>query len=334
MLRPALTIGFGSIGLLALAMLAISVGSTPIALEKVIHAFSVHFLGAEPTGGTQPINNIIINLRLPRALLALLVGAGLGIVGCLLQTTTRNDLADPFLFGLSSGSAAGAVLVITVTGDILGTWTLPTAAFAGGILASFIVLFLISRLSNEGPARLVLAGLAVSFLFMAITNYLVFAGDQRAAHSVLFWTLGGLGLARWELLPIALIGFLAIFVFALNQHRRLDAMLAGEDTASSLGVNVQQFRRINFLICAFATAAFVSISGVIGFIGLMVPHMARGLVGPLHQRLIIVAALIGAGLLLLSDIAARIVLMPQELPIGIVTTSFGAVFVLVLLRRL
>lgn len=258
----------------------------------------------------------------------------LGIVGCLLQTVTRNDLADPFLFGLSSGAAAGAVLVITVTGDVLGVWTLPIAAFAGGMMASVIVLVLVAKLMRVGAARLILAGLAVSFLFMAFTNYLVFAGDQRAAHSVLFWTLGGLGLARWNLLPIALAGFAVVFVFALARHRQFDALLAGVDTAVTLGVDVDRLRKLTFLVCAFATAAFVSITGVIGFVGLMVPHLARSLTGPLHANLVVLSAIFGAAILLSSDIIARTILIPQELPIGIVTTSIGALFVLGLVRKL
>lgn len=323
-MRLVVMFGAGLAGVLALLLAAIAVGSTPLPVAAILDAFA---------GGEGPLSRIVIDLRLPRALLALLVGAGLGIVGCLLQTTTRNDLADPFLFGLSSGAAAGAVFVITVTGDLLGVWTLPAAAFAGGMAASAIVLMLIARLGDRGPARLVLAGLAVSFLFLALTNYLVFAGDQRAAHSVLFWTLGGLGLARWDLLPVAVAGLAAILFFAILMHRNLDALLAGEDTAQTLGVDVVALRRNTFLVCAFATAAFVSISGVIGFVGLMVPHMARALGGPLHGRFIPLAALIGAALLLVSDIAARTLLAPQELPIGIVTTSVGALFVLVLLGR-
>lgn len=320
--------------LVGLTFIAICVGSTSLPVSAVLDAFATMVTGIGPDGAANPLTRIILDLRLPRAILALMVGAGLGIVGCLLQTVTRNDLADPFLFGLSSGAAAGAVFVITVTGDILGIWTLPIAAFSGGLLASAIVLMLVSRLRDQGPARLIIAGLAVSFLFIAVTNYMVFAGDQRAAHSVLFWTLGGLGLARWELLPIALAGLLVIFIYAQSQHRKFDALLAGDDTAATLGVNVIAIRRTTFLLCAFATAAFVSITGVIGFVGLMVPHLARGLVGPLHRPLIILTAVLGAGLLIVSDIAARTILVPQELPIGIVTTAVGAVFVLVLLRKI
>ena len=325
----ALTV-LGMILLVALLVLAVSVGSTSLPFSIVIE----NLLDALwQKGSTDPVFRIIIDLRLPRALLALLVGSGLGVVGCLLQSVTRNDLADPFLFGLSSGAAAGAVFVITVTGNFLGLWTLPIAAFTGGMIASIIVLVLVSRLGNQGPERLILAGLSVSFLFIALTNYLVFSGDQRAAHSFLFWTLGGLGLARWDLLPIALTGLVVILIFAFIKHRSFDALMAGEDTARTLGVNVNFLRRLTFFICAFATAAFVSITGVIGFVGLMVPHLARMLVGRLHAGLFVISALIGAVLLLVSDILARTILAPQELLIGIITTLIGALFILLLLTR-
>ena len=319
-----LVIGLGCVFLLTL--IAIVVGSTPLGISKVVE---VILSGSNES----PVSRIVLDLRLPRALLATIIGAGLGMVGCVLQTLTRNDLADPFLFGLSSGAAAGAVIVITVTGNILGFWTLPAAAFIGGLVSSVIVLGLFGKLAKQSPSQMVLAGLAVSFLFLSLTYFLIFAGDQRAAHSVLFWTLGGLGLANWKVLPIALTGLMAIFAFAVTTHRSLDALLAGDETAVTLGVNVKLYRQVAFLICAFATASFVALSGVIGFVGLMVPHLARGLVGPLHGGLLITSAVIGAVLLLLSDIAARTLMAPQELPIGALTTSIGAIFVLYLVRR-
>ena len=319
-----LVIGLGCVFLLTL--IAIVVGSTPLGISKVVE---VMLSGSNES----PVSRIVLDLRLPRALLATIIGAGLGMVGCVLQTLTRNDLADPFLFGLSSGAAAGAVIVITVTGNILGFWTLPAAAFIGGLVSSVIVLGLFGKLAKQSPSQMVLAGLAVSFLFLSLTYFLIFAGDQRAAHSVLFWTLGGLGLANWKVLPIALTGLMSIFAFAITTHHSLDALLAGDETAVTLGVNVKLYRQVAFLICAFATASFVALSGVIGFVGLMVPHLARGLVGPLHGGLLITSAVIGAVLLLLSDIAARTLMAPQELPIGALTTSIGAIFVLYLVRR-
>ena len=322
----------GALLVLGLALASIAYGSTFIPLGEVLGALA-HAAGlAEPTISV-PVERIVVDLRLPRALLALCVGAGLGVIGAMLQTVTRNELADPFLFGLSSGAAAGAVSVISIFGDRFGIWTLPLAAFSGGMLATFIVLLLVRRVAGQGPERLIVAGLAVSFLFAALTNYIVFAGDQRAAHSVLFWTLGGLGLARWDNLPLAVISLASILIFAFHNHRRLDAFLAGEATAESLGVRVSRTRIIVFIACAFSTAIFVSVSGVIGFVGLMIPHAARRLVGQLHARLISTSAILGATLILLSDLAARLLLAPQELPLGIVTSSVGAFFVVTMLLR-
>lgn len=319
----------GAAVLVALILCSILYGTTRIPLIDVIRAIYSGFgiVGAEPS----PTQRIVFELRLPRALFSAIIGAGLGIVGVVLQTTTRNDLADPFLFGLSSGAAAGAVLVITVTGDILGFWTLPLAAFCGGIVASGVVLALVHSLRSSAPEKLILAGLAVSFLFAAITNYLIFAGDSRAAHSIVFWMLGGLGLSRWQTLPLVLFGLVLLLSFAFYRRRWLDALLAGDMAAASLGVPVGRLRMLMFLVAALCTATFVSVAGVIGFVGLMVPHLSRGLVGPLHTHLIPVSALIGATLLTASDIVSRLILAPQELPVGIVTTSIGAVFVFIML---
>lgn len=327
-----LLLGAGMVLVIALAVASVAYGSAVIPLTDVLGALA-HAVGLGDQATSTPIERIIVDLRLPRVLLAVCVGAGLGIVGAMLQTVTRNDLADPFLFGLSSGAAAGAVSVITFFGDSFGIWTLPVAAFSGGMLAAISVLLLVRRVQGQGPERLILAGLAVSFLFAAVTNYMVFSGDQRAAHSVLFWTLGGLGLARWDNLPLAMLGLGAILIYALANHRNLDAFLAGESTAESLGVSVTRTRNMVFVVCAFATAIFVSAAGVIGFVGLMIPHIARRFAGQLHAGLIITCALLGAILILLSDLTARLLLAPQELPIGIVTSSVGAFFVVTTLLR-
>ncbi len=329
--RLGLVFVLGAVILAALLLVSTAYGTTAIPARDVLDAV---LLGTGMTqGDVSPLHRIVFDLRLPRALFAAVIGAGLGVVGVVLQTTTRNDLADPFLFGLSSGAAAGAVFVITVTGDILGFWTLPLAAFCGGLIASGIVLALVHFLRTSAPEKLILAGLAVSFLFSAITNYLIFAGDSRAAHSVIFWMLGGLGLARWETFPLVCAGLILILSFALYRSRWLDALLTGDLTASTLGVPVQGLRFSMFFAAALATAVFVSVAGVIGFVGLMVPHIARGIVGPLHGRLLPTAAIVGAVLLTGSDILSRLLLAPQELPVGIVTTSVGSAFVFLLLFR-
>lgn len=331
--RQGLAWGGGIALLLALALAGIVSGSTPLPLGATLRTLAGALGWASGEGLSGPAARIVLDLRLPRVVLAMSVGAGLAVVGALLQTTTRNDLADPFLFGLSSGAAAGAVSVITLFGDRLGVWTLPAAAFSGALLSALAVLVLLSREGGKAPERLVIAGLAVSFLFGALTTWLVFAGDQRAAYSVLFWTAGGLGLASWSNLPLGLFGaLLAIGTGAAFRHR-LDALLGGEETAHSLGVDVARLRLSVFALSALATAALVALSGVIGFVGLMVPHLARALVGVRHGPLVAASALLGAMLLLVSDWASRVALAPQELPVGIVTSALGAAFVLALVLR-
>ncbi|MCY4153431.1 MAG: iron ABC transporter permease [Aestuariivita sp.] len=331
MIRLSLANLLGAVVLVAFLMASILYGTTRIPLSDIIEAVALGSGFVE--GEMSPVHRIVVDLRLPRALFAAMIGAGLGIVGVVLQTTTRNDLADPFLFGLSSGAAAGAVFVITVTGDILGIWTLPLAAFCGGLVASGIVLALVHGLRTSSPEKLILAGLAVSFLFAAITNYLIFAGDSRAAHSVIFWMLGGLGLARWETLPLVFFGLALIFFYSVYCSRWMDALLTGDLTASTLGVPVQRLRFSMFFVAALATSTFVSVAGVIGFVGLMVPHLARGLAGSLHRQLLPTAAIVGAVLLTVSDMLCRLILAPQELPVGIVTTSVGSIFVFMLLFK-
>lgn len=324
----------GFLLMLLLAVAAVAKGSTPLPLSSIVSALAgpwAQQLGLPEVATT--LQRIVVDLRLPRAVLAMVVGAGLALVGVMLQTVTRNDLADPFLFGLSSGASAGAVAVITTTGELLGVWTLPMAALAGGLLSAVTVLAIIRRSDTAGSSQLILAGLATSFLFGAVTHFLVFAGDQRAAHSVLFWTLGGLGLARWDNLPLGLLGLGMLMALALTRRHALDAMLAGEETAGTLGVDTARLRTEVFTIAAVATACFVALTGVIGFVGLMVPHLARGLVGALHGRLLALAAVGGAILLLASDLFCRTVLPPQELPVGIVTAAFGGLFVVVLVLR-
>ncbi|WKY57700.1 iron ABC transporter permease [Vibrio sp. SNU_ST1] len=312
-----------------LAMFSLSLGSVQLSFAQVATIFSA----AMNQQIDSPIDQVVLHLRLPRTFIAIICGAGLGIVGALLQTVTKNDLADPFIFGLSSGAATGAVFVITVIGSAIGIWTLPLAAFIGGIISASAVLFLVRKVDGQASSQIVLAGLAISFLFTALTNFLVFHGDQRAAHSILFWSLGGLGNARWDNVLIVLAGLIALIALSILKHRQLDCLLAGDDVAQTMGVDTKRLQSGVFIVCAFATACFVSIIGVVGFIGLMVPHIAKKIIGPLHKKLLISSGLIGALLMLLSDILARTLVAPQELPLGVVTTAFGALFIVSILME-
>ncbi len=279
------------------------------------------------------IRSVILELRLPRVLAGILTGAGLALSGALLQTATRNDLADPFLFGLSSGASAGAVWVITRVGDKLGDWTLPVAAFSGGIISAVTVTVLFIYHSHRGTSTLVITGLAVSFLFSALTSYLIFTGDQRAAASILFWSLGGLGLARWDNLPLLIAGIVLIAAFIAVRWKDFDALLTGEQTAYTLGINVTRLRCEIFVCCALTTSSLVALTGVIGFVGLMVPHVARVAGGALHLRMLPLVALLGAITLTGGDILSRTLTPPQELPLGIITGGMGGAFILLMLLR-
>ncbi len=332
--RLALAFAAGIVLLALLLVLGASLGPVTVPPGEVARIIARAALGGSPASDLSPaVTAIVLQLRLPRVLLAGIVGAGLAVVGVLLQTTTRNDLADPFVFGLSSGAATGAVAVISFVGDRLGVWTLPIASFAGGLVSSASVVALVLARRSRGEERLIVAGLAVSFLFGAITDVLVFAGDQRASQSILFWMLGGFGLARWDNLPLAGAGLAVALAAGLGWSRRLDALLAGDQTAASLGIHVRRFRVLVFLCCALATSTFVALSGVIGFVGLMIPQLARAMVGLRHQRLVPVSALLGTVLMVSSDLISRVLLVSQELPVGIVTAGLGAVFVLVMLLR-
>ena len=323
-----------SVALIALLLLlGTAYGATALPPGAVLRALLSPLAPSLAQGLPPTLVRIVLDLRLPRIILALCVGAGLSVVGVLLQTATRNDLADPFLFGLSSGAAAGAVTVTALFGDRLGVWTTPAAAFAGALVASGVVLILASTERGRGAERLVLAGLAVSFLFGAMTAAVVFAGDQRAASTVLFWSFGGLGLAAWGNIGFGAAGAALALATGLALHRRLDALLAGEDTAASLGIRVGRLRLAIFGLSAVATAALVSLSGVVGFVGLMVPHLARALAGVGHFRVVIASALIGAPLVMMADLLSRIMLAPQELPLGIFTAAAGGLFVLALVAR-
>ena len=318
--------------LLLLSMVAVTQGSVPIAAGQLWQSLKLLATAASETEYAMA-HRIIIELRLPRVLLGLMVGAGLALTGLLLQTVTRNELADPYLFGLSSGSAAGAVFVITFTGDVLGLFTLPLAAMTGGLASVAAVLLLLRGYANHSPGQMILAGLSVSFLFNALTYGMTILGDQRAAQTVLFWTMGGLGTARWNNLFLPFIGLATVLIFALRRNVALDALLTGDLTAHSLGVAPEKLRQQTFLVCAMATACFVATSGVIGFIGLMVPHLVRHWTGPLHRKAFLPTLLIGAALLVGSDLLSRILLAPQELPVGVITAGVGAIFVMRIVLR-
>lgn len=277
--------------------------------------------------------NIVWEIRFPRVILAGLVGAGLGLVGAALQAVTRNPLADPHLLGISSGGAFGAIAALLHTGMFLGLLTVPLMAFGGALLATMLVLG-VARLAGASSAdRLVLAGVAVSFVIMAGANILIFLGDPRATHTVVFWMLGGLGLAHWNnlLWPLAVLIPCGLWLWA--KAGRLNAMSLGDETAASLGIEVGRFRLTVFVAAALITGVMVAFSGIIGFVGLMMPHLVRLMIGGDNAGVLPASALAGAVFLIWADALARVVVAPEDMPIGVVTGLFGGVFFIWMMAR-
>ncbi len=322
-------------GVLMLSIsVAVSVGATSVPLRTVWGIMAEQLgLGLITPDWSQGRAAVVWEIRFPRALLAAIVGAGLAIVGASLQAVTRNPLADPHLLGISSGGAMGAILALLHTGLFLGLLTVPVMAFLGALLATGAVLG-VARFAGAGSAdRLVLTGVAVSFVIMATANLLIFLGDPRAAHTVVFWMLGGLGLAQWGHLIYPLAVLLPCAIWLWFKAADLNAMTIGDETATSLGIPVVAFRRKVFVSGALITGVMVAFSGMIGFVGLMIPHIVRLVVGGDYTRVLPCAAIAGAIFLLWADIFARTVMAPEDMPIGIVTGLIGGVFFVLLLRR-
>nr|WP_079785132.1 iron ABC transporter permease [Pseudomonas sp. LPH1] len=321
--------------LLALSCaLSLVFGAAQVPLERVLAILARQLFGIEPAVAVSVgQDSIVWQLRAPRVLLGALVGAGLALVGTALQAVTRNPLADPHLLGVSSGAAFGAVLVVLYLGEFAGMLSLPLAAFVGAMASMLLVLAIASRGGRLHSERLLLAGVAVSFVMMAASNLLLYLSNPHAASSVLFWMLGGLGLARWELLWLPAFCLALALAVLLGLGRALNALMAGEQSAVSLGLEPRRVRLLVFVVASLLTGVLVSLSGAIGFVGLMLPHVARFLVGAEHRRVLPVAALLGALFLVWVDVAARTWLAPQDLPIGIVTAAIGGAFFVALLRR-
>jgi iron complex transport system permease protein len=334
--RAALLLGVFAMILVVSIVAATFVGTANISPLDVL-GIILRRLGLDALAPTPPapplIDALIWESRLPRVLLAATVGLGLSVSGAVLQSITRNPLAEPYLLGVSSGASTGAVLAIVLS---LGTgaYVLSAGAFIGALLAFAIVLTLIGGGRVSNPARVVLTGVLVSQFFSAITSFvLMISGDADLTRGFTYWLLGSLGGARWEPLLVAatvtLLGAVGCLFFA----PALDAFTFGWDTAASLGINTTRTRVLLMILTALMTAAAVAASGAIGFIGLLVPHVVRLLAGGTHRVLLPLSGLGGAVFLIWVDLFARSAFTPHEVPVGVITALIGApVFALVLSR--
>jgi iron complex transport system permease protein len=313
---------------------SLSMGAVPIPLSRT-WSILFHRLFGLTTESSSRDSSIILDLRLPRTISGVLVGAALSLAGAVLQALLRNPLADPFVLGISSGAAVGAVLAILVGvgSTFLGNYAVPGAAFGGALLTLLLVYF-IARIGGRVPTQtLLLSGVIVSSFFSAIIMFLISATSNEKIYNVTFWLMGSLEYLASQSLGVMflylLVGGGVLFALA----RDLNLLALGEETASELGVEVERAKRIAFVFASLITGAVVSVSGLIGFVGLVVPHLVRMIWGPDHRFLLPASALMGGILLVIADTVARTIVAPSEIPVGVVTAMGGAPFFVYLLRK-
>ena len=331
-LRKVVLICFAlSIGFILIAMLSISLGTADIGLTKIMKGIIEGT--ADPALGWKDTDKVIIlQIRLPRIILAAIVGFSLSVAGVVFQALFRNPLADPYILGISSGSAVGAILAI-ITGAGLSFLSIPAASFCGALLTIILVLGIARTGYGFHTNTLLLAGVIVGFFFSAVIMFLVSITRDERIHSIIFWLMGDFSLSKYsEILivaPLVIIGFCIIYLYA----HPLNLIVVGEETALQLGIEVEKVKRLLLIVASLMTGVVVSVSGVIGFVGLIVPHMMRMVFGSDHRLLLPASGLFGLSFLVIADTIARTVLAPVELPVGVITAIFGAPFFIYLLRR-
>ncbi|MFE6050047.1 FecCD family ABC transporter permease [Kitasatospora sp. NPDC056446] len=333
---PALPLALGlAAALLASLVCGVAFGSSGIGLPHVLRLLAAGLTGGRLDADEAAAYAIVWEIRLPRTVLAAVVGAGLAATGVAVQALVRNALADPFVLGISSGAAVGANAVMLFGAFAsLGVWAVSASAFGSALLAMVLVYLAARTAFGLTPLRLVLTGTALSYGFSAVTTLMVFAADRgEAARGAMMWLLGSLGGATWGSVPIAACTVLAGLAHLACAAGRLDALAMGDETSASLGVDPDRLRRELFVVTAAVTGTVVAVSGAIGFVGLLVPHLARMLVGAGHRRVLLVAPLAGALLLVWVDIASRTLLAPAELPVGVFTAVLGVPAFLLMMRR-
>lgn len=290
---------------------------------------------------------IFWEIRFPRVAIGFLVGVGLSVAGATLQNVTRNSLTDPYLFGVVAGAGLGASVatllfsnsvaaelgISSLTNGMSFSIALPAAAFLGALFAVSLVQVLVASALGRRTEHLLLAGVAVSFMLGAFSHFLLFIAEPFAANKVVFWLMGSLARAEvwyaWVMLPVVVSSVAVLLLFG----RHLDAMLLGDDTAKTLGVNTRFMRMLSLGICAALTACIVSYCGGIGFVGLMIPHIVRHWVGVTTRTLLLGCVLLGGTFMVLVDIVARTALVGQEIPIGIITSAIGSIFFFIAIRQ-
>ncbi len=306
-------------------VLGLFIGSEPVPPAEVIGALLGRDLG---------VSSQIVALRLPRVLLAILIGGGLSLAGAVFQALLRNPLAEPYILGVSGGAAVGAVSVLSLGLAGLGSWLLPVAAF-GGALFAIVLVFRVAVASGQAldVRVLLLAGVVVGAFFSAVISLLLSVSDAETIRSAMLWMMGSLAGADLGDVTVAAVYTIPSALALIALARAFNAISVGEETASHLGVDVESVKRISFGIASLITAAGVAVAGIIGFVGLVIPHALRLLIGSDHRTLLPLSFVVGAAFLSVADTVARVVFAPTEIPIGVVTAFVGVPVFLVLLRR-
>lgn len=319
-------------------LFALFFGSVKVPVEQILHIVSSNTIGYGWLA-TVPLNieMIIWDIRLPRVLLAFVVGASLALAGAAFQGLLRNPLADPYTIGVSSGAALGAVLTLFFKLSLfgLGVYTLPFMAIVGAFVA-LVIVFGLTRMASRTFAieTIILAGIILGSFIGAIISLIVALSDQDNMRQILYWLMGSVGSKGWGHVQLILPFFAVGALMLLLNTRELNALALGEQSAQNLGVNVQR-RKIFILIGAsILTGASVAVSGQIGFVGLVIPHLVRLVMGPNHRHLLPLSIIVGGAYLVIADLVARMIIAPQELPIGVITALIGApIFALLLFRQ-
>jgi iron complex transport system permease protein len=323
--RLTIILGILTVFLAAASLLALSVGSVAVPFRAVIGSCT----GLSPVDSMERL--IVIDIRLPRVLLAFLVGAGLSVAGAVLQALLRNPLAEPYILGISSGGTMGTILAIALASGI-GHFVAPAASFAGSALVMLLVYALAHRRGQLEPYTLLLAGVMVGAFFNALVLLTVAMFNQELRNAFL-WLMGNLSGASMDALliagPLTLLATIPAFMYS----RQYNLIATGDETALQLGVDVRALRRRSYAIASVITGAVVSVSGVVGFVGLIIPHVTRMIFGPDHRLLLPASFLLGGTFLILADTLARTIIAPAEIPVGAVTAVIGAPVFIYLLRR-
>lgn len=320
------------VALVAVVLVSASLGQFSTSVQQVIDSIGrVLFAGADPLNDR--VDATLWTIRFPRTLLALVVGACLAVAGTVMQGLFANPLAEPSIIGVSSGASVGACVAIVFGFSAAAPWTLPAGAFAGALVVTAVVWALSRSGGRAVVLTLVLTGIAINAVAGAATSFLVFLGDTSSREQIVFWQMGTLSNATWE--HVGLTGLVLVLGFAacLTLRSRLDVLALGDRSAAASGINVERLRILAILLVCVLTGVAVAFAGVISFVGLIVPHTLRLIVGPSHRYLVPLSALGGAVLLGLADIAARTVIPFGDLPVGIFTALVGGPLFLVLLRR-